>query len=70
VGTPVPSLKGKKGNWYHNKNSTRGNISSIPLSEKHCWSSRRKELNTPTTGAQGNKTLTQNNSSCINLSAE
>jgi hypothetical protein len=29
----------------------RGNISSVPLSEKNCWSSRRETLKFPNTGA-------------------
>jgi hypothetical protein len=40
------------------------------MSEEHCSSSRNKKLKTPTTGAQEVKTLTQNNSRCINLNAE
>jgi hypothetical protein len=37
----------KRGNQCHNKNPARGNISSIPLSEEHCWSSRRKKAENP-----------------------
>jgi hypothetical protein len=59
------------GNWHHNKNPASGNLSSIPLSEEHCWSSRRKKnLKTPTTGAQEIKTITKTNSRCINLNVE
>jgi hypothetical protein len=61
VGTPAPSPRGERGNWHHNKNPARGNISSIPLSEEHYWSSRRKKktLKTSTTGAQEIKILTK-----------
>jgi hypothetical protein len=47
-----------------------GNISSIPLSEEYCWSSRRKKIKTPTTGTQGIKTITPKNPRSINLNAE
>jgi hypothetical protein len=42
-----------------------GNISSISLSEE-----KNKNLKTPTTGAQGIKPITKNNSRCINLNTE
>jgi hypothetical protein len=67
---PASSLTRERGNQHHNKNPARGNISIIPISEEHCWGSRRKKLQTPTTGAQVIKTLTKNNSRCINLNAE
>jgi hypothetical protein len=54
----------------HSKNPARGNISSIPPSEEHCWNTRRKKLKTPTTWTQGIKTLTKNNSRCVNLNTE
>jgi hypothetical protein len=70
VGTPAPSLRGKRGNQHHNKNPAQGNISSIPLSEEYCWSSGGKKLKTPTIGSQEFKTITKNKSRCINLNAE
>jgi hypothetical protein len=54
AGTPTPHWKEKRGNCHH-KSPTRGSISSISLSEEHCWGSRRKKLKIPTTGAQGLK---------------
>jgi hypothetical protein len=33
----------KRGNQHHNKNPARGNIYSTPLSEDHCWSTRREK---------------------------
>jgi hypothetical protein len=69
-----PPCSGEKRGNLHHKNPERGNVSSIPLSEEYCWSSRGKKtqtnLKTPTTGAQGIKTLTKNNSRCINLNRE
>jgi hypothetical protein len=60
----------KRDNLRHNRNTARGNISSTPISEEHCWNSRRKKLKTPTTGAQDIKTLSKNNSRCFNFNAE
>jgi hypothetical protein len=40
----------KRGNQHHNKNPARGNISSIPLSEEHCWEYQEKKFKTPTKG--------------------
>jgi hypothetical protein len=37
----------KRGDLHHNKNTERGNISSIPLSEENSWSSRRKKTQNP-----------------------
>jgi hypothetical protein len=65
-----PLAERRKEHHTQNKNAARGNISSIPLPEEHCWISRRKNLKTPTAGAQWIKTLTQNNSRCINHNAE
>jgi hypothetical protein len=42
VRTPALSLKEEKSNLHHNENTAMGTISSIPLSEEKCWSSRRK----------------------------
>jgi hypothetical protein len=67
AGEPLASIKEqelqpphrgeKRGSWYHKKNPTRGNISSIPLSEEHCWCSRKKNnLKTPYQ-RQGHKRL-------------
>jgi hypothetical protein len=70
VGTQPHHRGEKRGNWHHNKNPAKRNISRIPLSEENCWSSRtkkkKKNKKNPTTGAQGIKTLTQNSSRCIN----
>jgi hypothetical protein len=46
-GTPAPPIREKRGNLHHNKNPAMGNIASISLSEKNCWSSRRKKTQNP-----------------------
>jgi hypothetical protein len=49
-----------------------GNISSIPLSKQHYWSSRPKKKKTKNINyqAQEVKTITKNNSRCVNLNTE
>jgi hypothetical protein len=36
AGNSNPLTEEIRGNWHHNKNLARGNISSIPLSEELC----------------------------------
>jgi hypothetical protein len=67
----IPFTEGRKEVIYTTKKTLKEhNISRIPLSEENCWSSREKNLKTPTTGPQRIKTLTKNNSRCVNLNAE
>jgi hypothetical protein len=73
---PVPPTKSKNSSPFteggervslqHNKNPERDNIISIPL----LLDLQEKELKTPSTEAQGIKTLTKTNSRCVNLNAE
>jgi hypothetical protein len=55
VETLAPSLREKRGNLQHNKNPSRGNISSISISEEYCWSSRRKNSKPQLQGHEGLK---------------
>jgi hypothetical protein len=66
VGTPDPSVREKRGNLHHNKNHSRCNISSTPLSQEF----QEKKLKLPIIGAHGINNLTKNNSRFINLNAE
>jgi hypothetical protein len=46
VGTPSSSLRGQKRELAPPQEPARDNISSIPLSEEHYWSPRRKNSKT------------------------
>jgi hypothetical protein len=59
----------KRGNPQHNKSPTRVTFPAYPTLRKTGGAPEEK-LKTSTAGAQGIKTLTKNNSRCINLNAE
>jgi hypothetical protein len=64
-----PNWREKRGNQHH-KNSARGNISSISISESTTEAPGEKNSKPQLGGAQRIKTLTKNNFKCININAE
>jgi hypothetical protein len=47
AGTPASWREEIRGNQHQNKNPAKGSISSIPLSDEHSWSTRRKKTQNP-----------------------